>query len=226
MPINTIFGLFAKSPLKPLQKHMDVMDECCHLLAPLWRAACQQAWSEAEEQLEALQQRHLEGSKLKRAIRLRLPHGLFTPLPRNELLDLLDEQERLGALALELAETIMLRRILLPPPLTRDLLHYLDKALEASSLATSVIHELDDLLETGFLGREVSEVGEKVEQLDAMDQTLHALRNQLRQNLLSQEEALGAVNVMFLYQCITFTAELTTQAERIGARLELMLARR
>ena len=93
------------------------MDECCHLLAPLWRAACQQAWSEAEEQLEALQQRHLEGSKLKRAIRLRLPHGLFTPLPRNELLDLQDEQERLGR-----ASTIFRIILIIPIALLLNLL--------------------------------------------------------------------------------------------------------
>ena len=38
MAMNNILGLFAHSPLKPLQKHSSKVTECCELLIPFFEA--------------------------------------------------------------------------------------------------------------------------------------------------------------------------------------------
>ena len=223
MPMNTIAGLFAKSPLQPLQKHMDTVDSCCHLLSPFMAAACQGDWVLAASHQRRIAHLAREASQLKRGIRLRLPHGLFTPLPRSELLELLSQQDRLSTLALELADHIQLRRLAIPRPLGTTLLPFLELALEATTLATSAIHELEDLLETGFRGHEVADVVGKVERLDTIDEEIYQQQTQLRQQLLTMESALNPVDVIVLYQVIALIAELAIQSDRIGARLEMML---
>ena len=37
MAMNNILGLFAHSPLKPLQKHSKKVTECCDLLVPFFK---------------------------------------------------------------------------------------------------------------------------------------------------------------------------------------------
>ena len=224
MPVNTITGLFTKSPLHPMQKHMDTVDSCCHLLAPFLAAACQSDWVLAASHQRRITHLAREASQLKRGIRLRLPLGLFTPLPRSELLELLSQQDRLGVLALELADHIQLRRLAIPRELGATLLPFLDLALAATSLATQAIHELEDLLETGFRGHEVADVVGKVERLDAIDEEIYQQQTRLRQQLLTMESVLNPVDVMILYQIISLIAELATQSDRIGARLEMMLS--
>ena len=136
----------------------------------------------------------------------------------------MSQQDRLGALALELADHIQLRRLAIPRPLSTTLLPFLELALEATTLATSAIHELEDLLETGFRGHEVADVVGKVERLDAIDEEIYQQQTQLRQQLLTMESMLNPVDAIVLYQVIALIAELAIQSDRIGARLEMMLS--
>ena len=77
MPVNTILGLFAKSPLKPLQEHASRVHECCSLLVPFFQATAQQQWDEAQHIRELISTLEKQADVLKREIRLKLPRGLF-----------------------------------------------------------------------------------------------------------------------------------------------------
>jgi hypothetical protein len=48
----------------------------------------------------------------------------------------------------------------------------------------------------------------------------------LRKDLLALERDLNPVDVMFLYQIIDWVGDLADLAERVGARLEILLARK
>jgi hypothetical protein len=87
-----------------------------------------------------------------------------------------------------------------------------------------VINELDDLLETGFRGREVRLVEDMIERLDSIEDDTDMLQVSLRRNLLALEKNLNPVDVMFLYNIIEWVGELADISERVGSRLELMLA--
>ncbi len=47
----------------------------------------------------------------------------------------------------------------------------------------------------------------------------------LRQQLQAVEQKYNPIDVMFLYKILEWVGDLADQAERVGARLELMLAR-
>ena len=49
MAMNNILGLFAQSPLKPLQKHSNKVTECCDLLIPFFQHTYLKQWDEAEK---------------------------------------------------------------------------------------------------------------------------------------------------------------------------------
>ena len=87
-----------------------------------------------------------------------------------------------------------------------------------------MINELDDLLETGFKGREVKLVEDMIERLDSIEDDTDRLQISLRRSLLSIEKNLNPVDVMFLYSIIEWVGELADISERVGSRLELMLA--
>ena len=48
----------------------------------------------------------------------------------------------------------------------------------------------------------------------------------IRQDLLEIESGLNPVDVMFLYQIIDLIGDLADLSERVGARLEILLARK
>lgn len=225
MPVNTIMGLFAKSPIKPLQQHIHVVNECCQHLLPFLEAAHQNNWVDAEAQWQILSQKEKDADALKRQIRLTLPRGLFMPIDRSDILELLTQQDKLANIAKDIAGRILGREMAIPDEIYQDFIAYVKRSLDAAQQAQRVIYELDELLEAGFKGREVELVEKMIQQLDEIEDATDAQQIQLRRQLRRIEQDHSPIDMMFLYKVLEWTGGIADQAQRVGARLEIMLSR-
>lgn len=226
MARNTILGVFAKSPIKPLEKHIRLVAKCSKQLISFFDACTAQNWDKATEIRSKISTFEKEADALKRQIRLELPGGLFMPVERTDLLELLSQQDKIANKSKDIAGRILGRKIVIPEPLQTSFFAYLERNLDAIEKAADAINELDDLLETGFRGREVQLVEKMINQLDSIENDTDTMQITIRQDLLEIENTLNPVDVMFLYQIIDWVGELADIAERVGARLEIMLARK
>lgn len=225
MPVNTILGLFAKSPITPLQKHITKVHETCELLVPFFTATAEQDWDKAEKIRVQISQCERDADILKREIRLKLPRGIFMPVDRTDMLDLLTQQDKIANRAKDIAGRVIGRNLLLPVEITEDFMLYLKRCIDATAQAKKAINELDELLETGFRGREVNLVENMINELDAIEEDTDTMQRVLRQKLRKIENNYNPIDVMFLYKILEWVGGLADQAETVGARLELMLAR-
>lgn len=225
MPVNTILGLFAKSPLKPLQEHASSVHQSCSLLVPFFQATAQQQWENAQHLREQISMLEKQADVLKREIRLKLPRGLFLPVDRTDMLDLVTQQDRLANRAKDIAGRVIGRHLMVPESMQTDFMVYLQRCLDATTQANKVIHELDELLETGFRGREASLVEQMVMELDHIEDDTDHQQILLRQALLALEPQYNPIDVMCLYQVMEWIGSLADESLRVGSRLELMLAR-
>ncbi|WP_047048448.1 TIGR00153 family protein [Vibrio mexicanus] len=225
MPVNTIMGLFAKSPIKPLQRHVVCVNECCSHLVNFFEVSSKGDWEKAAEIRAQISHLEKEADVLKREIRLKLPRGLFMPVDRTDMLELLTQQDKLANLAKDIAGRVYGRQLVIPEALQENFIAYVKRCLDAADQAQKVINELDELLETGFKGREVTLVAEMIHQLDVIEDDTDAMQVQLRQQLMGVEKDLNPVDVMFLYKILEWVGGIADQAQRVGARLEVMLSR-
>ncbi|MGF1762348.1 TIGR00153 family protein [Aliivibrio kagoshimensis] len=225
MPVNTIMGLFAKSPIKPLQRHVVCVNECCSLLIPFFEACSSDDWETAGEMREQISHLEKEADVLKREIRLKLPRGLFMPVDRSDMLELLTQQDKLANLAKDISGRVYGRQLQIPSSMQKGFVEYVIRCLDAAKQAQKVINELDELLETGFKGREVTLVAEMIHQLDIIEDDTDALQVVLRQQLMAIESKYNPIDIMFLYKILEWVGGIADQAQRVGARLELMLSR-
>lgn len=62
-------------------------------------------------------------------------------------------------------------------------------------------------------------------ELDAIEQDTDEMQIKIRQELRAVEGELNPIDAMFLYKIIEWVGGLADIAERVGSRLELMLAR-
>lgn len=148
------------------------------------------------------------------------------PVDRADLLELLTQQDKIANKAKDIAGRVLGRKLQVPESLQAEFSTYLIRCIDATEKAAEAINELDDLLETGFRGREVELVEKMISQLDTIEDDTDGLQITLRKNLLSIEKDLNPVDVMFLYQIIDWVGDLADLAERVGARLEILLARK
>ncbi|MFO6424318.1 TIGR00153 family protein [Motilimonas sp. KMU-193] len=225
MPVNTILGLFAKSPIKPLQEHINKVHQCCKLLVPFFEAVNANNWEEAETIRAKISQMEKQADELKREIRLKLPRGIFMPVERTDMLELLTQQDKIANRAKDVSGRVLGRQMRLPDNTQQDFMAYLQRCIDATNQAKKAINELDELLETGFKGREVELVEDMIHRLEEIEDDTDSLQVKLRRQFQQVETQYSPIDMMFLYQILEWVGDLADQAERVGARLELMLAR-
>ncbi|WP_299495295.1 TIGR00153 family protein [uncultured Shewanella sp.] len=225
MPINSILNVFAKSPIEPLQKHINKVHDCACLLTPFFNAALSSDWNNAVKIREQINLTEKEADNLKREIRLTLPGGLFMPVERTDLLELLSHQDRIANKAKDISGRILGRELMLPTQIHSPFLAYLNRSLDAVTMAKEAINELEDLLETGFTGREVNLVEKMIRKIDSIEEDTDILQVAIRRQLFEIEDTLNPIDVMLVYKIIEWVGDLADLAESVGARLELMLAR-
>jgi predicted phosphate transport protein (TIGR00153 family) len=99
------------------------------------------------------------------------------------------------------------------------------QSVNASRQALKAINELDELLETGFSGREVKFVEGMINELNDLETQNDQTQIELRKILFEIEADIPPIEVMFLYQIFDKIGELADFSQKVGSRLLLLLAR-
>lgn len=225
MPNNPFLSLFGRSPIGPMQQHIAKAHECAAQLMPFIEAVIANDWTEAERVQQQIAQLERDADKLKKDVRVHLPKSLFLPVPRSDLLELLSVQDKVANRAKDIAGLMLGRKMMIPVPLNDAFRAFMQRSVDAAAQALKAMNELDELLETGFSGREVTLVERMIEELDAIEHDTDNMQIKLRSDLYKLEKDLPPVDVMFLYQIIEWIGDVADRAQRVGNRLELLMAR-
>lgn len=222
---NPFTNLFGKSPIKPMQDHMTVACATADELIPFFQAVIAGDWSQAQAIQRRIAERENEADDMKKSLRLHLPKSLFLPVPRTDLLELLSMQDAIANCARDIAGIMLGRKMEIPEPIQARMQEFVQSSVDAANQALKAINELDELLETGFSGYELKIVENLIEELDSREHRADELEVEIRAALFSIEDDLPPVKVMFLYGVIELIGELSNRAQRVGSRLQLLLAR-
>ncbi len=218
-------GIFGRSPVSPLQEHMAKVYACVSELVPLFNAVINEDWDDVKGHQQLISNLEKEADVLKKRLRLNLPKGLFMPVSRNDLLDVLLTQDKVANMSKDIAGTIVGRKMTLPDVVQEDYIRFVQRCVDACKQARKAINEFDGLVETGFSGQEIKIVSDMITKLDDIESDTDNLQSAIRFKLFAIEKDLPAVDVMFLYRIIEKTGDVADLSQRVGSRLQLMLAR-
>jgi len=222
---NPLGSLFGRSPIRPIQEHMQVAHEAARLLQPFFQASAEGDWGAAEGVFKEISNAERDADKLKRSVRRHLPKSLFLPVPRGDLLELVTMQDHVANTTKDIAGLVLGRKMQFPEPLQAPLMDLIEAVTATSQQALMAIRELDELLEVGFSGREVKIVEAMFKELDKLEGRTDKLSTALRGRLFKMEDELKPVDVMFYYKIIELLAGVADAAERVGHRLQILMAK-
>lgn len=189
MPTNPFISLFGRSPIGPMQQHIAKAHECAAGLLPFFRAVIAEDWAQVEQVQQDMVRLEQEADRLKKNVRMHLPKSLFLPVPRSDLLELLSVQDKVANRAKDIVGLMLGRRMRIPLPLQGQMLAYVQRSVDASAQALRVVNELNELLETGFGGRETSLVESMVEELEAIENDTDRIQVEVRRELFRLESS-------------------------------------
>lgn len=222
---NYLSGLFGASPVAPIQEHMTIVDECVSKLVDLFEFMSDGDTDAVKNVYHQIAELEQKADDKKHFLRVHLPTGMFMPIERQDLLEALRVQDLLANRARDIAGIIVGRHLQFPEQASDKALELVKAVVETSHQALKVVNELDELVETGFRGREVRIVEAMMLELDNLESETDRIQVELRSALFAVERDLYAVDVMFMYRIIESIAGIADDAERVGRRFQLMLAK-
>ena len=225
MAFANLSNLFGRSPIKPMQEHMALAVHAATELTSFFEAVTSDDWPRASEIQQRVVQFEHQADEIKKQLRLHLPKSLFLPVPRTDLLELLTMQDRIPNRAKDIAGIIMGRRMTIPLSMKEQMNEFVRASVAAAEQALIAINELDELLESGFSGRELAVVENMIKELDDLEEKTDHLEIGVRTSLFALEAQLPPVDVMFLYNIIDWVGDIANRAHDVGGRLQLLLAR-
>ncbi len=218
-------GIFGSSPVRPLQEHMSRVVECAHELIPFTEAVITGDTEKRQRHHERIIALEQKADALKKDLRLHLPTSLFMPIDRRDVLEVLAMQDRVAGSCRNVAGIIAGRNMTLPESMRDAYMEFVATNVAAVEKAAASIRERDELIETGFDKSERELVSNTIAELDSVEQRTDEQAAALSQLLFGLEDHMPPVQVMFLYQVIDKTGSIADRAQRVGSRLQLMLAR-
>ena len=215
--------LVGKSPIGPMQQHMQVAILCAREVIPLLEAMAagnNEAIRERRAELDRLEH---EADELKHEIRSHMPRRFMMAMDRRTMLEILDCQDSIADVTQDIAELADQRSMHLPESLKEPVLTMAQSVMSACEQGQRIVDELDELVETGFGEGEVARVDEMVRELGRLESQTDAELDRAARALFAMEEELGVATV-FWHQIILWIANLADLSERVGNRLRLLMA--
>ncbi len=225
MASNYFSKIFGHSPFTAMQEHMDIVTRCVHQLSPFFEAVLKQDHANAKDVYREIGKLENSADALKKKLRLQMPKGLFMPVERRDLLELLLVQDKAANQAKDIAGLTVGRKMIFPEKVAEMLPDYVARCVDACAQAKSVIDELDELVETGFAGKEIKIVTSIIHELDRIEKDTDKMQIKIRAALMKIETDLPPVDVIFYYKIIEGIGDVADIAQRVGSRVELMLAK-
>ena len=222
--MNNYLNIFARSPIEPLRDHMAESARCVHVLVDLLEAARTGDQDAVVKHRAQIENHENQADEIKNSIRTHLPRSIFMPVPRVDLLELLLVQDRVANRARDVSGVIVGRRMTFPDGVGDAILELGQATAAAVDQAEKVVQELGNLFETALRGAEAEYTRELVDELSALESHCDKLQIAANAKIFDIEDQEHAVKVMFLYRVVQLIGEIADNAERVGRRLEILLA--
>lgn len=222
---NYFSRIFGNSPVTPLQKHIDKVVLCVEELVPYFESVISNDWEKATEVQSNLVKLENEADEIKNELRLNIPSGLFMPIDRRDVLEVLELQDQIANKAKDISGLILGRKMAIPESISSSYMEFLKRCIDATRKAQVAINELDELVVTGFRGDEATRVKKMIKDLHTIEEETDQIQVTLRAEFYKVEKELSPIDVMFLYKVIEWTGDLADSAQSTGNQLQLMLAK-
>ena len=225
MPNNPFSNLFGQSPIKPIQTHMKHVHMCAQELLPFLDSTIKGNWDEADKIRNRILELENQADDIKKNLRLNLPKNLLLPVDRSDMLDLIRRQDKIANCTKDITGIMIGRKLEIPHSLTSLFREFAETSIATSNQALKAINEMDELLSTGFRGRELDIVESLIEELDALENKNDMLQIKVRASLFELEHNMAPVEVMFLYRIIDGIGELADFSQQVGSRMQRLISR-
>ena len=216
-------NLFGESPFGDLEAHGEKVHSCVRLLNDLFAALTagrSEALSEIASRISALE---TEADGIRNRLHELLASKVLMPLSKEELFNILEQQDSMADRAEDIAAILTYRDMRLPEDRMNAVHDFLSRVLRNCELAAGIMSKLDILVESSFTGRDALTVSRLITELAEREDALKPVQFELTRKILAADDSIPPVEAILWLQVIQHLAELSKCADRTGHGIRLIL---
>ena len=221
--MQTLLNLFARSPFSPLQDHMEQVSRCVYLLKELFDALQAGKFEKGQEIAKKISKLEHKADLIKNDIRNHLPSGLYLPIDRGDLLEILALQDCLADQAEDIAILTTFKNIQIPESFQEVFSDFLGKNLEAFDQVAKIIRKLHKLLGSSFGGAEAEKVRKLVDEVSFYEHQGDLLQRKLMKKLYQDEVEMTHSSFSLLQHMFQAISALSNISEKLAHRIRMTL---
>jgi len=222
---NIIARLFWQSPFEALHRHMLKVKECTDMLKPLIEAFILGDRTLIEERVERISKLEHEADIIKNEIREHLPHHVFMPVDRSDILRFLREEDSIADSVEDVARLIEMRKTYVPQDLKEELMELVNKVGETVKALENVTSEIKVLSQSSFSRSEEEKISSLIKDVDKKEFEADLLQQKAAKKLFSLEDKMDPTSVLLLMRIMGEVGSVADHAQNTGDRLRCIIAR-
>ena len=223
--MRTVAKLFGRSPLVPLQVHMEKVEECVNAVVEILEGfIAGMSHDEICERARTVSKLEHNADLVKNDIRNSLPRGLFMQVDRGTLMDMLSDQDSIADKAEDIGVLLTFKALPLIDPIKNHFSEFLAKNIEAFRVVRSIIADLDELAEMGFGGAEATKAEKMVDQVALYEHEADVIQRDLLRALFNNEDDLSKAEFLLWRNLLRDIGGLSNYSEKLANRVRIMLA--
>lgn len=219
----TILSLFGRSPFAPLQSHMENVAKCVYCLPDLIMALKNKDYALLAQISERISNFEHDADLIKNDIRNHLSKSLILPIPRDSLLEILSNQDRIADRAEDVAVLAVLNPLELLANFEEEFISFLNKNIETFNEAKRIVNELHELVESSFGGMEAAKVRAMVDEVAFREHEADLMQRQLLKKLFCAENQLNFVSFYQWQKLIENISAISNLSENLAYRIRMTL---
>ncbi|MBU1023782.1 TIGR00153 family protein [bacterium] len=214
--MRSIFQLFAKSPLGPMEEHMTKVKECVDKVPVMFEALCNDDHVRVKEIAKEIWALEHEADIIKTKIRDNIPRNIFLPMDRKDFLSMLSAQDEIADIAEDLGYILTMRRTKVPEAIKAELNILLESVIKVVELALKIVAELGNLEASAFGGQEAIDVLKMVDDLGVAEWESDKFQYKLSKKLFEIEEQESPVAIFIWTRIIITLGKIANHSEKLG----------
>lgn len=221
--MQTLARLFGQSPFAPLQAHMEVVATCVHQLKQAFLYLQEGDYEAIASLSKDISDQEYKADCIKNDMRNHMPSGLFMPVSRSAILEIISIQDSIADTAEDVAILLTVRRLTIYSEFRELFYLFLDKNLETFDLTMTMIQEFNKLLEGSFGGRKADKIRFLVDRIAKAEHDCDVLQRELMQVFFSDQCGVGFKECILWMQIMKRTAGISDSAEKLAHRIHMTL---
>ena len=206
-----------------MQTHIELVGKCVRAIRDMFAILREGDLAKLSEMADSVSKIEHQADLAKDEIRNNLPHRLFMPISRANLLQILHAQDSIADAAEDAAILLTLTPLEMDDDLWAEFMIFLEKNIETFGEICTVVQELDELLAASFGGAEAEKVGKMIDNVALREHEVDVLQRQLLRQLYARVDAFKPAIFQLWLQVFESVAKISDESEKLGKSLRMTL---